>query len=160
MKIFNGGTSGQNTAVGASALAQTTVGSQNIALGYQAGFDNKSGDQNIFIGNNAGVADENGATSGAVAIGYNAKATKDNQTFIQNDDVYFNILAGDISGTTAKLHVGMINFLPDGVTGAIPQSAIAGLDGETQTTTGDHIIDGSVRSKLDRLSYQLCENLV
>ena len=141
LKLFNGGTAGQNTAIGASALAQTTVGVQNIALGYQAGFDNKSGDQNIFIGNNAGVTDENGSTSGAVAIGYNAKATKDNQTFIKNDDVYFDVV-NDISGTAGKLHIGMINFTPGGVTGTIPQSAISGLDGESQTTTGDHIIEG------------------
>ena len=143
LKSHNGGGTGKNTAVGASALGQTTTGSLNIALGYQAGYDNKLGSQNIFIGNSAGVDDANGAMSGVVSIGNGAKATKDNQTFIENDEVYFNV-TNDISGSAAKLHVGMINFLPEGITGAIPQSAIAGLDGETQTTTGDHIIDGRV----------------
>lgn len=38
----------------------------------------------------------------------------------------------------------------------IEPSLIAGL----KVKVGDHIIDGSVRSKLDRLSYQLCEDLV
>jgi F-type H+-transporting ATPase subunit delta len=38
----------------------------------------------------------------------------------------------------------------------IDPSLIAGL----KVKVGDHIIDGSVRSKLDRLSYQLCEDLV
>ena len=38
----------------------------------------------------------------------------------------------------------------------IEPSLIAGL----KVKIGDHIIDGSVRSKLDRLSYQLCEDLV
>jgi predicted acyltransferase (DUF342 family) len=141
LKSHNGGGTGKNTAVGASALGQTTTGALNIALGYQAGYDNKLGSQNIFIGNSAGVDDANGAMSGVVSIGNGAKATKDNQTFIENDEVYFNV-TNDISGTAAKLHVGMINFLPEGITGSIPQSAISGLDSQTQTTTGDHIIEG------------------
>ena len=141
LKVLNGGATGQNTGVGYNTLAQTTTGGANTAIGYQAGFDNKSGSRNIFIGADSGVDDANGALSDVVAIGYNAKATSDAQTYIKNDDIYFDVV-NDISGTAGKLHIGMINFTPGGATGTIPQSAISGLDGESQTTTGDHIIEG------------------
>ena len=143
LTLHTGGSTGQNTAVGYNSLAQTTNGGSNTAIGYQAGYENKSGSRNIFIGAGAGMDDTNGALNNVVAIGYEAKANADNQTYIKNNSVYFDV-ANDISGTTGVLHIGMLNFTPDGQTGMIPQSAISGLDGESQTTTGDHIIEGRV----------------
>ena len=123
LQNFNGGSTGQNTAVGADALLQTTTGGQNVALGYEAGKENKSGIQNIFIGATSGMDDANGALNKTMALGYGAKTKKDGQTLIKNDEVFFEV-ANDISGTVGKLHIGMINFTPGGKTGMIPQLSL------------------------------------
>ena len=68
-----------NTAIGTAALFNGS-GSSNVAIGYNAGQFNGAGNTSVIIGRDANAANR----TNAIAIGYQASATADNQIQLGN----------------------------------------------------------------------------
>ena len=78
----------RNTAVGAYALNLSTSGGANTAVGGRAGQGNKTGYNNVFVGYDADHDyGQDGSFYNVIVIGFNAKATKNNQITLGNGSI-------------------------------------------------------------------------
>jgi len=89
-----------NSALGSDALNSNISGFGNSAVGFQSGMTNISGNNNTFIGNKA---DANSSDLSNVSVlGYNSKATANNQIRLGNNDITSFFCMGAYVGTTTN----------------------------------------------------------
>lgn len=100
----------KNIAIGESAGYSVTTAKRNIFIGNNSGYKNTSGFCNTYVGEGAGKAVTTGyfntfigretnapeSARNVIAVGDNAKATKNNQAVIGSDAITETLLKGDL----------------------------------------------------------------
>ena len=112
-----------NTAIGFEALKMNSTSNNNTAIGSGALSLNTTGSNNTAIGNGTGFTGTSTGYTNTTVIGYQAKATDDNQVRLGNDDIEtlycMGAYTGEVSGSDYRvLHVdntGKIGWLESSI---------------------------------------------
>jgi hypothetical protein len=119
--LYNSGS--DNTAIGFETLKMNSTGNNNTAIGSGALSLNTTGSNNTAIGNGTGFTGTSTGYTNTTVIGYQAKATDDNQVRLGNDDIEtlycMGAYTGEVSGSDYRvLHVdntGKIGWLESSI---------------------------------------------